>query len=87
MAGQAVDRLQHLIHICRVDDVADRVPLDRMTVAVLNRQQDHFAEVVFRQLHFAVENRDQMLAFQFLRGWRRAVALQAKRVRLAARSK
>ncbi len=38
------------------------------------------AEVVFRQLHLAVEDRDQVLALEFLGVRIRPVALQTKRV-------
>ena len=78
VAGQAIDRLQNLVHVRRVHDVADRVLVDRVTVAVLNRQQNHFAEIVFRQLYLAVEDRDQVLTLKLL--WIRIgpVALQAE---------
>ena len=58
-------------------------PCDRMTQAVLQRQDHDFVlgEVVFGQLHLAVEDGDQVLRFELLRLRVRPVALQAQRVR------
>ena len=80
MAREAINRFQHMIHVRGVDDVDYRMPLDRVAVPVLQRQQDHFLEVVFGQFHFAVEDRDQMLALQLLRIGFRPMALQAELV-------
>src|SRR5437660_8425132 len=55
--------------------------VDRMTVPVLQRQFDHFLEIILRQSHLALEDRDHVLALQFLRAGFRPVALEAKLVR------
>ena len=81
MAGQAVDRLQDLVQIARVHDVADGMPVRRVTVAVLDGQQDHLSEVVFWQLDFTVENRDLVFGFEFLRVGIGPMALEAQLVR------
>src|SRR5579863_1605592 len=57
------------------------MPLDRMARAILQGKNWNFFEVVFRQLYFAVEDRDERLAFHWLRFGRiRSVAFQAERV-------
>src|ERR1039458_1977727 len=55
----------------------------RMASARLQRQNRHLVEVVFRQLHSAIEDRDQVFALQLLRLGVGPVTLQAQRIGLA----
>ena len=59
------------------------MPVRRMPTAVFQRQHRHFVlhEVVFRQFHRAVEDRDDMLCFKRLRLRIRSVTLEANAVR------
>src|ERR1700749_3506399 len=75
---QAIELRDHLRRVARIDHIGYRVPLDRMAASVLQRQYHDLvlAEIVFWQLHSPVEDRDQVIGFQFLRRRRfRTVAL------------
>jgi hypothetical protein len=78
MAGEAVHRKYSLGF--RDHDVANRVVLRGVSQAVFQGQNGYFTEVVFRQFHLAIEDRDQVLAFHFLRTGVGPVALEAKRI-------
>ncbi len=82
VAGGAIQGDCDFVRIRRIHLVNYRVMLHRMSKPVLDRQDWNFGEVIFRQSHFPVEDRDQMLAFEFLRLGIRPVALQAKRIRI-----
>src|SRR4051812_7610737 len=81
MAGQAINRLDHAVHVRRIHDVDHRMLVDWVAMPVLQRQQDHFSEVVLGQLYLAVENREQMLALELLRIRVWPMALKAQLVR------
>src|SRR5581483_9035398 len=55
--------------------------IGRMAVAVLDWQQGHLAEVVFRQPDLAIEDGDQVLILEFLRTCFWPVALEAELAR------
>jgi len=78
MTGQTIDGDRRLG--LRIHYVDNRVLRGRMSHAVLERQNRDLVEVVLRQLHLAVKNRDQMLAFHCLWISVRTVALEAQRV-------
>src|SRR4051794_14055607 len=46
MTGQTINRLDHAVHVRRIHDVDHRMLVDWVAMPVLQRQQDHFSEVV-----------------------------------------
>src|ERR1022692_323285 len=86
MTGQAGKRTLNLGGVLRVQKILDRVSLDRMAAAILQRQDRDpvLLIVVLGQLHFSVEDGQHMLGLEPL--WLRVGpgALQAEGVSLGA---
>ena len=83
MTGCAIQFFLNLVGVRRVHLVHHRMAIDRMSQAVLDRDDGYFREIVLRQLHLSVEDGYHVLGFQLLRLGIRPMALQAKRIRIA----
>ena len=82
MTGGTVQFCLHFFWILRIHLVHYRMASDRVSQSILDRDDGHLREVVLRQLHLAVEDRNHVLGFELLRLGIRSVALQAERVRI-----
>ena len=78
MASQTIDRNRGLGF--PVDHIRDGVLFSRVAPVVLQGQELDLTEIVLGQANFAVEDRNQVLTFQFLGLCIWPVTLQAKRV-------
>jgi hypothetical protein len=86
VTAEASQRPLHLAGVGRVMYVADGMPVDGMSNATGQVKADDllFGKVVFRELDFAIEDREHMGALVDRVSHTSAVALRAKRIPLRA---